>query len=459
MSEEELDEGLLIDNIPLESSDEDVFIPESKRERRQSRRAGIKFLLVLFIVVPISLLPAILLVSAGHVKLTSILEGNVGSGPDFATEIARVNVFLSSSFFFITVLSLVSYGFARGFSHPNLFMVRHYVVIAGGLLVVMLLGGVFLYESTLIKDVSVIASYVRQRPKSSSTGGAEVETVTGFVYIFEHVCIALIIVVLFLGFERVLVEKLKVAFHRVSFQQRLKPMNEVYSLMARCYARITKQHQRKKQSLFLEEYEGMSFETEEDTAKVVNALFGDLNEVRMEDLTKVISEKDAKGLLDWLGDSDAVIDKDAAVSKFNELRIERQQAREQLQGNYSIINKLHKILRFIFFIIGGSFAAPFFDFGTYQVWITYGVIIGTLGFLFKGAAKTAFESLIFVFVRHPFDVGDEVIVDGAKLRVAAIRIFITEVRKVEEDDNKMYIPNSRLMDKNVVNLTRQKKNQ
>ena len=35
-------------------------------------------------------------------------------------------------------------------------------------------------------------------------------------------------------------------------------------------------------------------------------------------------------------------------------------------------------------------------------------------FMFDNTAKTGFEAIIFVFVMHPFDVGDRCVVDGVQ---------------------------------------------
>lgn len=36
-------------------------------------------------------------------------------------------------------------------------------------------------------------------------------------------------------------------------------------------------------------------------------------------------------------------------------------------------------------------------------------------FVFGNACKTVFEAIIFVFIMHPFDVGDRCVVDGVQV--------------------------------------------
>lgn len=40
-----------------------------------------------------------------------------------------------------------------------------------------------------------------------------------------------------------------------------------------------------------------------------------------------------------------------------------------------------------------------------------------VGFMFQNTCKTMFESIIFVFVMHPFDVGDHCVIDGVQVSV------------------------------------------
>lgn len=41
-------------------------------------------------------------------------------------------------------------------------------------------------------------------------------------------------------------------------------------------------------------------------------------------------------------------------------------------------------------------------------------------FIFGNSARTTFEALLFLFVVHPFDVGDRVVIDGQRMVVEVI---------------------------------------
>lgn len=54
---------------------------------------------------------------------------------------------------------------------------------------------------------------------------------------------------------------------------------------------------------------------------------------------------------------------------------------------------------------------------TTQVLVFISSQILLIVFVFGNTAKTVFEAIIFVFVMHPFDVGDRCVVDGVQVRV------------------------------------------
>ncbi|KAI7730589.1 hypothetical protein M8C21_021113 [Ambrosia artemisiifolia] len=73
-------------------------------------------------------------------------------------------------------------------------------------------------------------------------------------------------------------------------------------------------------------------------------------------------------------------------------------------------------------------------------------------FMFGTSAKTAFEAIIFVFVMHPFDVGDRCVVDGVQVVVEEVNILTTVFLRY--DNEKIYYPNSILATKAISNFNR-----
>ncbi|KAK1413834.1 hypothetical protein QVD17_29570 [Tagetes erecta] len=73
-------------------------------------------------------------------------------------------------------------------------------------------------------------------------------------------------------------------------------------------------------------------------------------------------------------------------------------------------------------------------------------------FMFGTSAKTAFEAIIFVFIMHPFDVGDRCVVDGVQVVVEEVNILTTVFLRY--DNEKIYYPNAILATKAISNFNR-----
>ena len=78
--------------------------------------------------------------------------------------------------------------------------------------------------------------------------------------------------------------------------------------------------------------------------------------------------------------------------------------------------------------------------------------IVTAGWIFGGVAKDAFNCLLLLFVTHPFDIGDILLMEGKKWTVQEINIFTTIFAGWGGEE--LCCPNANLVGKNFTNLTR-----
>ncbi|KAL2945180.1 Mechanosensitive ion channel protein 10 [Bienertia sinuspersici] len=73
-------------------------------------------------------------------------------------------------------------------------------------------------------------------------------------------------------------------------------------------------------------------------------------------------------------------------------------------------------------------------------------------FMFGNSVKTVFEAIIFVFVMHPYDVGDRCVIDGIQMVVEEMNILTTIFLRY--DNEKITYPNSVLATKPISNFYR-----
>ncbi|GAB2249657.1 hypothetical protein Droror1_Dr00013016 [Drosera rotundifolia] len=71
-------------------------------------------------------------------------------------------------------------------------------------------------------------------------------------------------------------------------------------------------------------------------------------------------------------------------------------------------------------------------------------------FIFGGTCKTLFEGIIFAFINHPFDVGDQCVIDGTEMEVKHVNILTTTFVRMGTKEVALY-PNSVLATKAIIN--------
>ncbi|KAI9308764.1 Mechanosensitive ion channel-domain-containing protein [Cunninghamella echinulata] len=112
------------------------------------------------------------------------------------------------------------------------------------------------------------------------------------------------------------------------------------------------------------------------------------------------------------------------------------------------------IILFIVFLIIAIFVCMSTIFGVnlYQILLPLGTFIMGLSFMFSETVKVAFQSIMFLFVTHPYDIGDVVYIDDVRLTV--FNMGISGTIFIRSDGQKMYAPTSVLMTKFIYNARR-----
>jgi len=130
--------------------------------------------------------------------------------------------------------------------------------------------------------------------------------------------------------------------------------------------------------------------------------------------------------------------------------------REDLYSGYTqsrdIVAAFNVLCNFIVIAIS---ILIFFGFLT-SIGTTFGYVSGilaSLGFAFNGTITEMFSAIIFIFVKHPFDVGDRVNLDGSDYIVKHISLLYTQVISVA-NSTYTHFPNSVLNGKKVENISR-----
>lgn len=62
-----------------------------------------------------------------------------------------------------------------------------------------------------------------------------------------------------------------------------------------------------------------------------------------------------------------------------------------------------------------------------KTWVMFSSIVLAFAFVFGNSVRSIYESLIYLFVVHPFDVGDKIIVDSVSSKVSPKTVTITRL--------------------------------
>ncbi|KAK9277658.1 hypothetical protein L1049_007204 [Liquidambar formosana] len=126
---------------------------------------------------------------------------------------------------------------------------------------------------------------------------------------------------------------------------------------------------------------------------------------------------------------------------------ERKALAHSLNDTKTVVQQLHKLASAIVTVIIIVVSLLVIELATTKVIVVVLTQLTLVGFMFKNTCKTVFESIIFVFVMHPFDIGDRCVIDGVQMVVEEINILTTVFLRY--DAEKIYYPNSVLLTKPI----------
>ncbi|KAI9123577.1 hypothetical protein K1719_004877 [Acacia pycnantha] len=176
--------------------------------------------------------------------------------------------------------------------------------------------------------------------------------------------------------------------------------------------------------------------------------------IHLEDLMRFMREDEAEKTMDLFegATESGKISKSAlknwAVNAFRERRALALTLTDTKTG----VNKLHGILKFIVGIIILVIWLLILGIATTKFLLLVSSQLVLVAFIFGNTCKTIFEAIIFLFIMHPFDVGDRCEIDGIQVVVEEMNILTTIFLRY--DNLKIIVPNSVLATKAIYNYYR-----
>lgn len=95
--------------------------------------------------------------------------------------------------------------------------------------------------------------------------------------------------------------------------------------------------------------------------------------------------------------------------------LERKSLAHSLNDTKTAIDELNKLISVVVIVVIIIVWLLMMGFLTTQILVFISSQLLLSAFMFGNTAKMVFEAIIFVFVMHPFDVGDRCVIDGVQV--------------------------------------------
>ncbi|XP_071698229.1 mechanosensitive ion channel protein 6-like [Rutidosis leptorrhynchoides] len=174
----------------------------------------------------------------------------------------------------------------------------------------------------------------------------------------------------------------------------------------------------------------------------------------LEDLMRFLRKDEAlKAIRLFDGDTETKgVSKSALKNWVVNVFRERRALALSLNDTKTGVNKLHQMLNIVVGILIIVIWLLILKVATTQFFIFLSSQMLLVVFVFGNTCKTTFEAIIFLFVMHPFDVGDRCEVDDVQMVVEEMNILTTVFLRY--DNQKITYPNSVLATKPIANYYR-----
>ncbi|KAI3499292.1 hypothetical protein L1887_35087 [Cichorium endivia] len=176
--------------------------------------------------------------------------------------------------------------------------------------------------------------------------------------------------------------------------------------------------------------------------------------IYLEDLMRFLREDEAIKTMSLLVASpeDDRVGKRALKNWVVNVFRERKALALTLNDTKTAVNKLHRMVNVLVGLAILIICLVILNIATTKVLVLISSQLVLVAFVFGNTCKTIFESIIFLFVMHPFDVGDRCEIDGTQMIVEEMNILNTIF--LRSDNQKIYYPNSVLLTRSIGNFYR-----
>ncbi|KAF4382206.1 hypothetical protein G4B88_011535 [Cannabis sativa] len=171
-----------------------------------------------------------------------------------------------------------------------------------------------------------------------------------------------------------------------------------------------------------------------------------------DDLMRFMIKEEVDLVLPLIGTENGRVDRKALTDWVVKVYNGRKALGHALSDTKTAVSQLNKLVTAILVVVTIVIWLLLMEIATTKVLVFLSSQLVVAAFVFGNTCKTIFEAIVFVFIMHPFDVGDRCVVDGVALLVEEMNILTTVFLKLNNE--KVYYPNSVLSTKPISNYYR-----
>ncbi|XP_059302856.1 mechanosensitive ion channel protein 6-like isoform X1 [Lycium ferocissimum] len=176
--------------------------------------------------------------------------------------------------------------------------------------------------------------------------------------------------------------------------------------------------------------------------------------IRLDDLKCFVAQEKALKSIDLFEgiEEEASINQQSFINWMVEAFKERRYILLSLNDAKTAVEELHRLMNVLVTLLILILWLFLFEIQIGHLLVLVSSQLLVMGFIFGNTCRTVFEAIIFLFIMHPFDVGDRCEVDGVQMVVEEVNILTTVFERY--DFQKVTYPNYILATKAIGNYNR-----
>lgn len=150
-------------------------------------------------------------------------------------------------------------------------------------------------------------------------------------------------------------------------------------------------------------------------------------------------------------DGDGSISFKDCITSISKLFEDRANLAATLRDVRSVVGTLETLIGVLLHIVFVFLYLAIFDVNIRETYLGISSLILAFSFMFGNSIKEMYENVVFLFIIHPFDVGDTLALDDIQHKVEEINLHFTCLKRT--DGSKVWFPNQKLRTSPFVNLS------